>query len=473
MLHVTHGGDRVSILFVGGAVVHGAATLKECHLGECLMRHGRLSEEGFRRASEVVGQTGRRLGEVLVETGLLDQDGLEDALALHVREILLTAFSWSEGRYSFEEQDPAALRGYDKPLRLSTGEVILDAVWSVTDSDVVRYALGDLDRPVALSTDPLLRFQRVTLTPTDGYLLSRVDGTTTAREVLAIAPVPGEEAERSLFGLLSIGMVEYRPAPPRPRGPAPPPTEATREEIVGLHRRLATLDHFEVLGLTPEATEAEVEAAYLRLARRFHPDIQHREGLGDLRSEVEAIFSRLGQAHHVLSEPGSRARYEGSLLVRQIGPAPDGDSGVPGNAVVPPPGPVRTPEEAIAEAEEAYGAGRYWDALQMLEAALPETKGRLRQRARVLLAQCCLKNPKWRKRAEEELIEAIREEAANAEAYFVLGTIYRDAGLAGRASAMFRKTLALKPRHARAASELAVLPKGTAPEKGLLKKLIR
>ena len=39
-----------------------------------------------------------------------------------------------------------------------------------------------MDRILSLSTDPLLRFQAITLTPSDGYVLSRIDGTLSARE---------------------------------------------------------------------------------------------------------------------------------------------------------------------------------------------------------------------------------------------------------------------------------------------------
>jgi hypothetical protein len=118
----------------------------------------------------------------------------------------------------------------DFTLKLSTGEIILDAVRRVRDPDVVRYALGDLDRVLTLSNDPLLRFQRITLSPSDGYILSRIDGTLSTREVMQLLSLPGEEVQRSLFGLLCTGVVEHAPGPPkaaakaiRPARPAPKP----------------------------------------------------------------------------------------------------------------------------------------------------------------------------------------------------------------------------------------------------------
>ena len=134
LLHVTRGEERGSVCFTQGSIVYGETNIKECRMGETLVRHGLLNHWELERAREVKNVTGRRLGQVL------------DALALQVREVLLTVFSWRDGSYRLEEHDPAFFRGYDHPLPLSVGEVILDAVWSITDPEVIRFGLGNLDR---------------------------------------------------------------------------------------------------------------------------------------------------------------------------------------------------------------------------------------------------------------------------------------------------------------------------------------
>jgi len=468
LLHVTQGAERASVCFIGGHIVWGDTTVPECHLGETLVRHGRLKQEDLARATGRVTVMRKRLGEVLVELGILDANGLEDALALHVREVLLCVFGWSEGSYRFEEREASAFRGYDHALRLSTAEVILDAVWSVQDPDVLRYALGDIDRPMILSTDPLLRFQKVTLTPTDGFLLSRLDGVATAREVMAMAPVSPEEALRSLFGLLSIGMVE--PLPPRPAAASGPASGAlTPEAVLEAHQSLAARDHFEILGLTPEATDAQVKAVYVHLVRRFHPDVHHEPGLAHLRAPIAAIFDRILTAYKVLSDPQSRARYESTLIVARLGSQSD---------VAPPPepapasAPTTSPshEEALQQAEEGFGRGEYWVALQRSQEIAADTQGRIRQRARVLMARCYLKNEKWRSLAEEELKGVLREDPQQVDAYFLLGGLYKDVGLPSRAAAMFRKALELKPKHTAAAAELEALGAEESAKPGLLRK---
>jgi curved DNA-binding protein CbpA len=478
LLHMLRGEERASVCFVTGHIVSGDTNIDGCHLGQALVRHGLLSQWDLDRANEIRELTGRRLGRVLLDLGVFDEDRLQDALALHVREILLTVFSWHEGACSFEDKKPEAFAGYDRPLGLSTAEVILDAVWSIPEPDVIRRALGDLERTLAPSSDPLLRFQRVTLTPTDGFMLSRVDGSLSGREILELAPVGREEAERSLFGLLCIGMVEYGARSSRePRAAA---AGAARRRVLETRARVASGDPYAVLGVTRGASEAEIAAAYAGLARRFHPDAHHEPELADLRATLEDIFIRVNEAYRALAA-GERPKRRAAARAKAPRPRsaappepppPPPEPPRPDDA--PPPGPVLDAvgvEQALGRAEEDFHAGRYWDALTAAQGLIEHARGRLRQRTRVLISRCYLKNPNWKKDAEQELRAAIAEDPGNAEAHYLLGLSAKAAGAHKRARGLFRKVLALRPRHAGALAELG--PAGGAGGRGLVDKLLK
>jgi tetratricopeptide (TPR) repeat protein len=508
VLRFTQGPARRTIHFVKGSIVHAASEVPEEHLGEVLVRLGRLARADADRASEGVRREHKRLGVILMEMGLFDRGQLGDALALHAHEILLRIFEGAnEGSYEFEAaQNEVAPEG-EFTLKLSTGEIILDAVRRVRDPDVVRYALGDIDRVLALSNDPLLRFQRITLSPSDGYILSRIDGTLSAREIMQMMSLPAEEVQRSLFGLLCTGVVEHAPGPPkaqakavpmrprpapRPEPPrsaamapppvAPPPTppepsadtKAKRKEIAEAFETLRTKTHFEVLGIERSATDAQVKESYFRLAKRFHPDTHHDPNMADLRDKLEAVFIRLGEAYEILRSPRSRAAYESDLASRAPRPAP-----APAAAAAPSPAPVPAMDPAVAaqsvrRAEKYMEQEKYWDATQLLEAAIPVLEGKQKQRARLNLARVYTKNPNWVHQAEETLHEVVRDDPKNAEAYLALGHLYKAGGLRSRSAAMFRKVVELKPDHEDALSELAALgpePEGSVDSGGFLKKL--
>src|SRR5512139_553310 len=100
-LTLARGQERQSLRFRHGHIVNAHTNVVEERLGEMLVRRGVLSEADLARATEVVVRNRRRLGEVLLEMGLIDASGIEDAVALHVHEMLTRVFAWPEGTYAF------------------------------------------------------------------------------------------------------------------------------------------------------------------------------------------------------------------------------------------------------------------------------------------------------------------------------------------------------------------------------------
>ena len=202
-------GERKSLRIRQGQIVHGTSDTAGEHLGDVLVRYGLISQEDLDRALAIVLRERRRLGAVLVELGLLEKSRIEEAIGLHAREILFNAIGRPGVSCVFEEL-AESLMETDLVCPLSTGQLILDATRRILDPELVRTVLGDLGRVLVLSPDPLLRAQKITLTPADGFVLSRVDGSSSARDVMALVPLPAEDVERSLFSLLCTGIVDYR-----------------------------------------------------------------------------------------------------------------------------------------------------------------------------------------------------------------------------------------------------------------------
>ena len=61
--------------------------------------------------------------------------------------------------------------------------------------------------------------------------------------------------------------------------------------------------YYDILGISKSASEKDVQQAFRRLARRFHPDLNP----GDM--EAESKFKRINEAYEVLSNPKSRRMY--------------------------------------------------------------------------------------------------------------------------------------------------------------------
>ena len=62
-------------------------------------------------------------------------------------------------------------------------------------------------------------------------------------------------------------------------------------------------DYYDTLGVKPDASDAEIKAAYRKLARKYHPDVSKERS-------AEEKFKAVNEAHEALRDPERRRAYD-------------------------------------------------------------------------------------------------------------------------------------------------------------------
>lgn len=183
------------------------------------------------------------------------------------------------------------------------------------------------------------------LSPTEGFLLSRIDGATPWSLLRECGVLPAEEVDRCLRSWLDEGVlaIEGKPEPP-PAKPAPTPApeataprgetlgadleglvdpsldlpEATQRAVLAFEQKLDR-SYAEILGVAQDADAKTVRRAYFKLSKDFHPDRYFRKNLGDFADRLDRVFCAIAEAYELLSDPSARAEMEKSMAAPAAG----------------------------------------------------------------------------------------------------------------------------------------------------------
>lgn len=180
--------------------------------------------------------------------------------------------------------------------------------------------------------------------------------------------------------------------------------------------------YYEILGVSPQATSAEVRSAYLKIARERHPD---RFPDPQEKAQAQEFFKDATAAFNTLSNERNRREYDQDLEKPKLS----------------------TPEEiardAYARGVKMLEAKDYHEAVQLLRTAAELAPQDARCHA--ALARALSKNPNWMRDAIQSLEKAVQLAPKKAEYHAALAEMYHGQGLKLRARKAVETALQLAP----------------------------
>lgn len=230
--------EQVTVVFENGMVVASDTVGKriEDKLGHVLVKTGRLTRERLDEALAVQKQTLQRLGHVLVQTGALSPKDLKAALAVQVQQTLFRLFRWKEGEYNFDSTDSV---DYDRDNTnpMSADFILMEGIRMVDEWPIIEKKIPSMDLVFKSAVDSRLvelsggsddggldemfagmggdggkgaagpAASKIKLTPDEHRVYQHVDGSNTVQQVVDSVGALEFEVCRTLFDLLNRNII--------------------------------------------------------------------------------------------------------------------------------------------------------------------------------------------------------------------------------------------------------------------------
>ena len=96
-------GNRIRKIYIKNGKIVAASGREGLKLGQILYGKGMISQDQLREALEKARETDKRVGEVLLDLGYIEEKGLKELIRYQIREAVLDISFWVEGDFEYRD----------------------------------------------------------------------------------------------------------------------------------------------------------------------------------------------------------------------------------------------------------------------------------------------------------------------------------------------------------------------------------
>jgi len=243
-LTVTDRTNLGYIYFDRGRIVYASLVNRLDRLGDILLKSGRISTQQLQDGIALqTRQRDSRLGEILVQQGAISRPDLEHFVRMQIEEAVYFLFTWTRGTFTFESD----VRPVEQEFTVSINPeaLLLEGARRVDEWGLIEKKIPSMDLVFALHRDRL-EASEVQLTAEQQRLVPLLDGKRDVARVVEDSGLVEFDVGKALYGLITAGFAHRvgRTQAPRPAVAG----EARADE----HRNLGVA--FYRTGMVDEAT---------------------------------------------------------------------------------------------------------------------------------------------------------------------------------------------------------------------------
>ncbi len=446
-INFRRGNIQKYLFFKGGKLIYAKTNQSQELLGEVLFRIGKLSKENYSKIDKYI-EPKKSIGEILVSHDLISKQDLMEGLRYQMREITLNLFPIFDGNFDFKEKDKYEKEEFE--VEIDIPSLIEDGIRRMKYDEKVRDLMKD--KVFRHKSKKLI----LRLTEEEKDVLNAVDGNNLSDVIFKSSNMTPASFWKSIYLLYCLDFIETGE---RQKQEIPNKEEEISEKageqaigiknVLKLYAGIDSMDYYQVLDISKEASTIEIKKAYFNAARKYHPDLFSRDLPKEIREKIDDVFDKVTKCYHTLIDPDKRRKYD--------------EEGAKEEEKEKEEAPAKKAEMRFRQGKKLYDQGQYERAIAYLQAAVRLDKDK--SGYYLLLALTQSKIDAYQRNAEMNFRNAVRLEPWNPNGYVGLGMLYKKASLKVKAANQFKKALEVDPGNKGAQKALTEL-EGKKAKKG-------
>jgi tetratricopeptide (TPR) repeat protein len=476
-LRLSHHNSKTIIYVRDGEVVFAVSNQRQHRIFEILLQEAAMTKQELVEIPEFTNDLA--LAKVLGENERFSASEIRSIFTRQLEGILRDVVSWKDGFWTFSSL--ARIRD-EINYKVDTPHLLIEHGRNLPKDAVVRRFKSFTESFGKKPAPP----SHINLLPQEAFLLSRFDMSfMKIDEIKSMSHWSDMETLQRLYALwlggflyrenwdpafkehqisaISSARLEIKKqvaappessasrfAPPRIvsekraenlKAPAPVQVKAelTLETYLAMVEDAET--HYELLRVSHKATTLEIKQAYFTLAKRFHPDLFHRQTDAATQIRIQHAFTEIAHAYEILREEETRKTYDFKLrrLLQELERLSPEERNKP-----------KVAQKTLTEASEIFEHGfnllmeeDYDQALPYIVRAVHLAPDAARYHAYYGKLLAMDKNQRYK--AEAEFQTAIRLEAGNPTFRIMLAEFFIQYNLPKRAEGELNRLLTMFP----------------------------
>ena|SRR5436190_3174794 len=217
-LTVSQGEHKKTIQFSNQGTIRLVSGVRRAiPLGQILVRSNKITKEQLEELLAEQRQSQRRLGDLVIEKGIVTREGIDAALRDQVQEEIYELFAWEDGRFYFAEADSDALPSGAGPLSSVSLDsnmisLMVEAARRVDEMKLIRSEIP-VDQLIPQRTGPPATVQDIQAAgPAAKEILALVDGFHSIDQIIHISAYPKFTVLHALYELKHRDLVALDPS---------------------------------------------------------------------------------------------------------------------------------------------------------------------------------------------------------------------------------------------------------------------